>query len=494
MRRSSLRRWLLIASTIISLVFVGVVATTGYLLVMRGMRSSAEKMTLGLSESAAKRLKGRVTQAKLDVALTNTPVGYRDAEAEREFMRGLPDVLQSGELVLGEFAVYAGDDLDLVWASHQHAIIDQPNERRRAAEQHRTPPMQHVPGSLLSGLFRRADLGAFIVHVPFDVPGHKSAVVDVLYDASREEAAVDGLRVPMAVLAVVTAVAGILLSQATIVMVLKRVDVLREAADSIDAGQLDIRLPDLGFNEIGDLARSLNRLLGNLRQQSAAQTRFVADASHELATPVAGIRGYVNILRVWGADDPALREEAIRAIDRESRRMARLTADLLSLIRSGQPGEFRSERFDVNARCREVLAAAATRYLDKGLDFVGPEEGTLMMIGDPERVEDVVSILIDNAAKYTLPGGRVRVATRRRRDEIVIEISDTGQGIPEEDLASIFERFYRADSSRAKHTGGFGLGLSIAKRIVDTSGGTMHVRSTLGEGSTFIIRLPRGRQ
>ena len=255
-----------------------------------------------------------------------------------------------------------------------------------------------------------------------------------------------------------------------------------------------MRLPAEGDHEIGELGRSLNALLDRLQRRAEGQARFVADASHELATPVAGIRGYTNILRAWGRDDPEVRDEAITAIDRESRRMARLCSDLLALVRDEREMVFNEERFDVNVRCREVLAAAATRYIDKGLEFQGPGEGQLVIFSDPDRIEDVVSILVDNAAKYTLDGGTVSVSTRRKRDNVMIAVSDTGIGIPEEDLPSIFERFYRSDASRSKATGGFGLGLPIAKSIVDAAGGSISIESVHGEGSTFTVTLPRTRR
>jgi len=115
------------------------------------------------------------------------------------------------------------------------------------------------------------------------------------------------------------------------------------------------------------------------------------------------------------------------------------------------------------------------------------------MMGDPDRVEDAISILVDNAAKYTSDGGRVILRTRRKRESIVIEVEDTGAGIPAEDLESIFDRFYRSDASRSKETGGFGLGLPIAKTIVDGAGGTIEVESEVGSGTRFTLRLPRGR-
>jgi signal transduction histidine kinase len=150
-------------------------------------------------------------------------------------------------------------------------------------------------------------------------------------------------------------------------------------------------------------------------------------------------------------------------------------------------------RRDVNAVCREVIAGAATRHIEKGILFVGPPETALTLLADPERVEEVVSILVDNAAKYTQPGGRVTVSTCGRRGDVVITVADTGCGIPADDLPFIFERFYRSDQSRSVESGGFGLGLAIAKQIVDSSGGLIDVTSTLGEGTVFTVRLPRGR-
>jgi len=188
-----------------------------------------------------------------------------------------------------------------------------------------------------------------------------------------------------------------------------------------------------------------------------------------------------------------MREEAIAAIDRESRRMARLCSDLLSMIRSEGVLDFRNVRYDINAASREVLAGAATRYIDRNLEFVGPDEGPLWLYGDPDRIEEALAILVDNSCKYTEAGGRVQLATRRHRDRVIVEVSDTGIGIPEKDLSSIFERFYRSDASRSQETGGFGLGLPIAKHIIDASGGMIWVRSKVGSGTTFTISLSRNR-
>jgi signal transduction histidine kinase len=380
-----------------------------------------------------------------------------------------------------------------VWSSDEIALGGSDADRRRALETGQ--PVRGPSGSkaLLPGLLTSADLGVYLIHEPLVYADGVRAVLDVAYVPRREEAILDATRLPMIVVAVLALGAALLITNLIMRWVLSLLASIKKTADSIDEGLLDVHLPEEGQHEIAELARSLNRLIDNLRLRHEAQTRFIADASHELATPVAGIRGYVNILRAWGAEDPGLLDEAISAIDRESRRMARLCSDLLSVIRSEEMVEYRSIRYDINAVVREVLANAATRYLDKELEFTGPDEGPLWLYGDPDRVEEALGILVDNACKYTPSGGHVSVTTRRRRDRIVIDVSDTGVGIPPDDLPNVFERFYRSDLSRSKETGGFGLGLAIAKHIVDASGGEISVESVVGRGTTFTVSLPRQR-
>lgn len=491
MRRSSLRTWLLFLSVIFALVLVGAVAVTTYFIVSEGMSRVAYDTAGRLARLASQEVNHRITEAQLDAAAQGLEGAARDAEAERQFLRAIPQLFRGGGVLDGEFAWYDADG-EPFWFSDRSALVPSAEERQQALLSHH-PTESRESRSPLTGFAAPARLGEFTVHVPVVLPTGAQAVLDVVYSPAKEEGVIDRIRAPMAALAFVAMIATVLMMQVAMGWVLALVNELRRAADSIDAGDLDIHLPEMGEHEVGYLARSINRLMDRLRRRSQAQTRFVADASHELATPVAGIRGYVGILRDWGGEDPDVRAEAVRAIDRESRRMARLINDLLTLIRSGREADFRAVRFDLNARVREVLAVTATRYRESGLEFVGPEEGQLAMTGDPDRIEDVLSILVDNAAKYTPAGGRVEVRTRRRRDVIIVEVSDTGVGIPAEDIPSVFDRFYRSDASRSKETGGFGLGLAIAKRIVETHGGTIDVQSVLGAGTMFTVRLPRSR-
>lgn len=490
MRRTSLRTRLLLLSIAFSVVLIGTLLWLSYIIITDAMQRTAEDSVIELAAPASRAMARHVDDAR-EAAETGGHGAETEQVALDHFLAGL-DRLGAQWPTDAEYALYDPADAKL-WSSDPQAEVPLTQERQRALKDGHTVGVTRSGQRPLTGLFGSGELGRFVMSVPVKIPVHGEAVLDVVYLPVREEAIIDAVRLPMTALAVGSAVLVVLVMQWAAGWVLALVSELRSAADSIQGGDLELQLPEPGNNEIGDLARSINALISRLRRRADAQTRFVADASHELATPVAGIRGYVNILRVWGADDSELRDEAIRAIDRESRRMARLCSELLSLIRGDRELEFRSVRFDINARCREVLADAATRHMDKDLEFIGPKEGQLMLMGDPDRIEEAIAILVDNAAKYTPVGGQVSVATRRRKDQIVVDVGDTGAGIPAEDIPYIFERFYRSDSSRSKETGGFGLGLAIAKRIVEMAGGDIGVSSASGVGTTFTVRLPRGK-
>ena len=497
MRPYSLRARVLYLAIGFAVLLVGSVTIATYFLISEGMSRSAQDAAWRLSSLASRAVSKTSTAAVIEAAGRGLTGAERDEEAMRVIMDTLPTFLTIGGADGGFFALYARETTDtplvLTWSSDQRAIISLATDREAAVRGRY--PVQSMPRErdILSGMFTKADLGMYASHLAVQLPDRSIGVMDVVYDPIREEGILDAARGPMIAVSALALVVSVIMMQVIMGWVLSLVDDLRTAADSVDAGQLDVRLPEHGSNEISALANSLNGLLDRLRKRADMQTRFVADASHELATPVAGIRGYVNILRDWGAEDPEMRAEAIAAIDRESRRMARLTSNLLSMIRSDTVLELKSERYDLNALAREVFAGAATRYMGRGLEFVGPEEGPLWLQGDLEHTEEVLSILVDNACKYTPSGGRVQITTRRQRDRIIADITDTGIGIADKDLPNIFERFYRSDTSRSREAEGFGLGLPIAKYIVTMSGGTLWVRSVVGSGTTFSVSLPRRR-
>ncbi|MDZ4655684.1 MAG: HAMP domain-containing sensor histidine kinase [Coriobacteriia bacterium] len=496
MRLSSIRARVLYLAGVFSLLLVGSVTLATYFFVADGMSRSAQETTWRLTQVTSHAIARTTTTVKLDAAAKGLEGVERESEAQRQLLRAIPDVLGAGGAEEGAYAFYIEDEsgaFRLVWYSDEAGVNNLEASRRLAIE--RQQPIQSGPrqAGAFTGMFTSADLGTYIVHIPLTLPDRTRGILDVVYIPDKEEAILDSARAPMLIVAVFSLLIAVFMTQIIMGWVLSLVDDVRVAADSIDAGQLDVSLPEEGEHEIARLAHVLNNLMNRLRIRAEAQTRFIADASHELATPVAGIRGYISILREWGSEDPVTRDEAIAAIDRESRRMARLCSDLLSMIRSDEMLQYRHVRYDINALSREVLATMATRYMDKNLEFIGPDEGPLWAMGDPDRIEEVFGILLDNAGKYTTPGGSVVVETHKQRDRVIVEVTDTGIGIPEADLPNVFERFYRSDTSRSKDTGGFGLGLAIAKHIVDMSQGEISVSSRVGEGTTFLVILPRTR-
>jgi signal transduction histidine kinase len=492
--RSSLRTWLLAVSVLFAIAVVGGVAVTTYVIVSDGMQGVAFETTQRISASTVVIMRDAIHDAQLTAASKGLTGDDASQYALNTLREGLPSLLTRPGVGEAEYALFDASGLEL-WSTDPTAVWSNQNGlRAQAAGEKRVTLSAGRPGSMLSGLVRKARLSVWVMHVPIKLPDGSTGVLDVTYYPINEESVIDSIRIPMAALAFSAMLIMVLLMQTSMAWVLSLVTNLRKAADSLEAGQLEARLPEHGSNEISMLAHSINRLIERLQRRSDAQVRFVADASHELATPVAGIRGYTSILRAWGGEDPKVREEAIDAIDRESQRMARLTGDLLNLLHADEGLVLKTEKFDVNVLVRDRLAATASRWMDKGLDFVGPEEEEpLIMSGDPDRLEDVISILLDNAAKYTPSGGRVVASTRRRRDVIELELSDTGQGIPSADLPRIFDRFFRSEASRAAGESGFGLGLAICKNMVDSMGGTIEVDSIAGKGATFTVRVPRGR-
>lgn len=234
-----------------------------------------------------------------------------------------------------------------------------------------------------------------------------------------------------------------------------------------------------------------DRALVPIRQAFARQRQFTADASHELRTPLALIRANAEML--YRHNDSPADGELVGEIIRETDHLNRLVGDLLTLARAdadslkliAKPVDFRSL---VAAVHEDLSAIAASRGIDTNLAL----DGQVIVSGDEGRLRQLLLILLDNALKYTDPGGRVDVSVRREDNRARLVISDTGIGIPPADLPHIFERFYRVDRAREHESGGTGLGLAIARWIVQAHHGSIKVDSETGRGSRFQVDLPVG--
>jgi signal transduction histidine kinase len=258
-----------------------------------------------------------------------------------------------------------------------------------------------------------------------------------------------------------------------------------------DSGDVRQRVPvPLAHDEIRDLAETFNAMLMRLDAAFAVQRRFIADASHDLRTPVAAILSLAENARDGiGPQTPA---SSLAAIAEQAQRLRQLITTLLQLSRADE-GRLESERepLHIAPLVQDVVASVQPLAEERGLRLtVGPlEDG--VVLGDLAQLILVLMNLVDNALTYTPHGGHIQLSSQQSADQMIIRVQDTGMGIAPEDLPHVFERFYRGDPARNRATGGSGLGLAIVRALVEAHQGAVTVESVVGAGSHFIIRLPR---
>jgi signal transduction histidine kinase len=263
---------------------------------------------------------------------------------------------------------------------------------------------------------------------------------------------------------------------------------LADSAEAVTRGRFDVRVQETD-DELGRLGQSFNRMTERLEAADHRQREFLADVAHELRTPVTAIEGFATALEDGTASTPEERAEAAEFIRAEAARMRELVSDLQELTWLDLEPEVRAEPLDLAAAARECAARLGIDAHIRGVELSGPD-GALPAIGDPEHVHTILSNLVTNALRATPPGGSVRLVARTAPGEAAIAVCDTGRGIPPEHLPYIFDRLYRADSSRDREAGGSGLGLAIVQRLAGLLGGRVTAESEPGVGSTFTFWLP----
>jgi two-component system OmpR family sensor kinase len=276
---------------------------------------------------------------------------------------------------------------------------------------------------------------------------------------------------------------------------LRPLDAIGKTAATIAAGDLSRRVERAeDRTEVGRLGLSLNAMLGQIesafREREASERklrRFVADASHELRTPLAAVRAYAELFTRGAAQRPDDLARSMNGISRESERMTLLVEDLLLLARLDEGRPLERDPVELNEVVEEAVETAQTVEPNRPIDV---DADRAVVVGDRVRLRQIVDNLLANVRAHTPPESPVRVTLSRRNGSAEIAIADSGPGIDEEHVTHVFERFYRADSSRARASGGVGLGLSIVAAVAEAHGGRASAMSERGRGSIFRIELP----
>jgi len=290
---------------------------------------------------------------------------------------------------------------------------------------------------------------------------------------------------------VLALIAGTLLAR----RIARPVEDIARAVAAVSAGNLNQRVPtESGIRELNGLGQAFNGMTESLRQSDQAKNAFVADVTHELRTPLTVIKGTIETLEDGALDDTAGRGPLLASMQRETDRLIRLVNDLLVLTRADagtlnihiQPldlGEL------ARARCQHFAALAAHRQVQFEVR-VAESSAPPCVLADTDRLAQVLDNLLDNAIRYSPEGSTITVEVSQSGEVCQCSVSDCGPGIPEKHLPLIFERFYRADASRNRQTGGAGLGLAIARALILAQGGSISAESAPGRGTTLRFSLP----
>ena len=261
------------------------------------------------------------------------------------------------------------------------------------------------------------------------------------------------------------------------------------AARRMQTGDYTTRVTTTSRDEVGQLAAAFNRMSQELEHLEASRRDLVANVSHELKTPITAIRAHLeNLLDGVEQPDP----KTLQVMLTQSERLGRLVEQLLDLskLESGEVALHREE-MPLAPVVSQVMSEIDVARSDRGVHLEQDLPDDLPTVdADRERVHQVLFNLVDNAVRFTPSGGEVRIEAHRHNGSVQVRVADTGSGIPPEHLPRLFERFYRVDSARAREDGGTGIGLAIARSVVEAHGGHLEAQSELGKGSVFTFDLP----
>ena len=351
------------------------------------------------------------------------------------------------------------------------------------------PPLaMSLPGHGTFGLAVDATGERWRLHaLPISDPDQVLIVASPL---GRLDASIGRFRTLMAALALLSSAATFAASWLLARGALRPVAVVTATAGAIaHARSFDRRVEvPTRQDELGQLATTFNEMLESLEQAYRSEQRFVGDASHELRAPLTAIQANLELLERRPDMSPAERQEAVAEASHEARRLTQLVADLLALARADAGVAIRRAPVELDRLLLDVLSQV--RHLVHGQRLGVATLEPSLVVGDEDRLRQLLLIVLDNALKYTPCGGEVTVGLVRSGQRAEVTVSDTGVGIPPNELPRVFERFYRADPARSRDPGGTGLGLPIARWITEQHDGSINLESEPGRGTRVIITLP----
>ena len=279
-----------------------------------------------------------------------------------------------------------------------------------------------------------------------------------------------------------------------------RIQILYKTISKVKGGgdltiNMDEDVVELANQDVMEWAEGQIEEINLLRETDSFRKDFIGNLAHELKTPLFNIQGFIMSLLEGGIDDPEINRKFLSKAEKNIDRMTSLLEDLdsISKIESGAMN-IEMETVDIVELSSEIAENLDRKAKDANVQFKIREEEEFNVLCDPNKIGQVLSNLLVNSINYGVENGKTVVRFYDMGDNILIEVADDGIGINEEDLLRIYERFYRVDKSRSRHAGGSGLGLSIVKHIVEAHGGNLHVRSTLGTGTTFSFTLQKAHQ
>jgi signal transduction histidine kinase len=260
---------------------------------------------------------------------------------------------------------------------------------------------------------------------------------------------------------------------------LRPVESLGDGVARMSAGQLDVALPLVTHDELGTLTTAFNQMVRRVKDMLQARDQLLLDVSHELRSPLTRMKVALALLP---------EDDNKASLDADVKEMEAMISELLELERLRTPHGLRKQKQDMVPILREAVQLFEKRA--PGVQLTARPQ-TIFANVDCEKLRTVLRNLLDNAFKYSLPDSQpIILSVSEIQDSVVIRVQDDGQGIPDAERASVFEPFFRIDPSRSKKTGGYGLGLSMCKRIVEAHGGTINIESNPGRGVSFVVKIP----